>query len=164
MTQFRPSALFRFANKMVTPLVSLGLPMGSKRAPMALLTVPGRKSGIPRTTPVALAPVDGGWLLVAVYGDCDWSRNLEAAAEAEITSRGRTTKVSARRLPPEEAGPILRDSITGAPAMIQRMTDGYFLANVDSPLEEWEKESVEHPVFILNPVLRITEQSGSRRM
>lgn len=151
-TPFTPSPVFRFANKMVAPLIRLGIPMGAKRAPMALLTVPGRMSGIPRTTPIALAPHGDDWLLVAVYGVCDWSRNLEAAGEAEITSRGRTTPVTARRLPPAEAAPVLREAMGDAPEMIRRMTDDYYSADFDSPLEDWEEEAVDHPVFILTPV------------
>lgn len=148
---FQPSPMFRMANKMVKPLIRWGLPMGVKRAPMALLTVPGRKTGIDRTTPVALEKRDDGWLLVAVYGVCDWSRNLEAAGFASVTTRGETTPVHARRLSPEEGGPILREAILGAPAMIRRMTDEYFTADNDSPMEMWERESVAHPVFVLNP-------------
>lgn len=119
---------------------------------MALLTVVGRKSGVLRHTPVALAPGDDGWLLVSVYGDTDWARNLEAAGFAEITIGGRTIRVRARRLPPAEAGPILRDSIADAPAMIRRMTARYFRAGLDSPPDEWERESRRHPVFDLTEV------------
>jgi len=149
MSRFEPSPLFQFANKLVMPLIRWGVPMGVKRAPMALLTVTGRKSGITRTTPVALASFDDGWLLVAVYGVSDWSRNLEVAGAADVTTRGETTRVKARHLPPEEAGPILRDSIAAAPAMIRRMTSQYFTASLDSSLEAWAEESVAHPVFHL---------------
>lgn len=151
MSRFRPSPAFRLANRVVTPLVRWGLPMGVKRAPMALLTVPGRKTGIPRTTPVALAETQGGWLLIAVYGEGDWSLNLETARRATIESRGRETKVTARRLGREEGGPVLRAAIADAPGMIRRMTAPYFTANSDSPGEDWERESVEHPVFLLTP-------------
>ena len=152
MNRFEPSPLFQFANKLVIPLIRWGIPMGVKRFPMALLTVRGRKSGIPRTTPVALADIDDGWVLVAVYGVSDWSRNLEAAGKADVTTRGKTTKVDARRLPPHEAAPILRDSIAGAPAMIRRMTSQYFAATFESSSEEWAREALDHPVFHLTPV------------
>jgi deazaflavin-dependent oxidoreductase (nitroreductase family) len=67
----------RFYNPIVTFLLRLGVPMG----PQALLTVPGRNSGLPRTTPVALNPHGAGWLLVSVYGQVDWVKNLRAAAK-----------------------------------------------------------------------------------
>lgn len=152
MTSFKPSPLFLAANRMVTPLIRRGLPIGARRAPMALLTVRGRKSGLPRTTPVALATVNDGWLLVAVYGVCDWSQNLEVAGEAQVTRRGRTTKVDARRLSPREAAPVLRESIAGAPALVRRITSKYFKADLDSSLGDWEREAMDHPVFVLTPV------------
>jgi deazaflavin-dependent oxidoreductase (nitroreductase family) len=148
---FAPSPAFRFANKMVTPLVRWGLPMGIRKAPMALLTVKGRRSGLERTTPVALERHGDGWLLIAVYGVCDWSRNLEAAGEGTITSRGNVTRVRATRLEPGDGGPILRDAISGAPAMVRRMTAPYFSAQRESPALEWEQEATDHPVFILTP-------------
>jgi deazaflavin-dependent oxidoreductase (nitroreductase family) len=148
---FTPSPAFRIANRMVTPLVRWGLPMGTKKAPMALLTVEGRRSGIERTTTVALERHGDGWLLIAVYGVCDWSRNLEASGEGTIMSRGNMTKVRAARLDPGDAGPILRDAISGAPAMVRRMTAPYFSAQRESPAPEWEQEAVDHPVFILTP-------------
>jgi deazaflavin-dependent oxidoreductase (nitroreductase family) len=123
--------------------------MGTKKAPMALLTVKGRKSGLDRTTPVALERHGQGWLLVAVYGTCDWSRNLEAAGEATITSRGTTTRVRALRLGPTEAGPILRQAMAGAPVMVRRMTSPYFSAEPGSPPAVWQSEAREHPVFVL---------------
>jgi len=149
MTSFTPSPAFRIANRMVAPLVRWGLPLGSRKAPMALLTVKGRKSGLERTTPVAIERHGDGWLLVAVYGTCDWSRNLEAAGEARITSRGATTPVRATRLEPADAGPILRDAMARAPSMVRRMTAPYFTAEIESAASEWEREASEHPVFVL---------------
>lgn len=152
MSNFQPPAWFRMASSMVKPMIRLGLPVGSREAPMALLTVPGRKSGIDRTTPIALAAHGDGWLLVAVYGVADWARNLEASRQARITMRGEDIDVTARRLEPETAGPILRDSMEAAPGMIQRMTDPYFSAGFDDPVENWERESISHPVFVLTRV------------
>jgi deazaflavin-dependent oxidoreductase (nitroreductase family) len=119
---------------------------------MALLTVAGRKTGLARTSPVALARHGDDWLLVAVYGVSDWSRNLEAAGKATIRSRGRTEEVHATRLAPSEAGPILRDSIAEAPAMIRRMTARYFAADPTSPEDDWQREAVDHPVFVLRVI------------
>ncbi|MPZ54518.1 MAG: nitroreductase family deazaflavin-dependent oxidoreductase [Acidimicrobiia bacterium] len=104
MAKVRQSPLLRLGNRMVKPLIRWGAPIGSRHAPMALLTVPGRKTGISRVTPVALAPTDDGWRLIAVYGVCDWSRNLEAAGGGTVTIRGKDTNVSARRLQPGEEG------------------------------------------------------------
>jgi len=116
---------------------------------MALLTVTGRRSGEPRTVPVALAPHHGGWILIAVYGASDWSKNLEAAGEAVIFLRRKTIPVKARRPDPEAAAPILRDAMAAAPKMVQRMTGDYFDTALDAPVDAWEKEALRHPVFVL---------------
>ncbi|GGO72678.1 nitroreductase family deazaflavin-dependent oxidoreductase [Nocardioides deserti] len=50
--------------------------------PNLALTVPGRKSGVPRSTPLLCVPHDGGWLVAGSYfGDPKmpmWVRNLRA--------------------------------------------------------------------------------------
>lgn len=136
---------------MVAPLIRLGLPIGVRHAPMALLTVKGRKSGLPRTVPIALARHGDDWLIVAVYGEGDWSRNLETAGRATITQRGETTPVEAIRLLPDEAAPILKEEITGAPRLVRNMTAPYFDADRESPMDDWEREAMRHPVFVLRP-------------
>lgn len=149
---FQPPRWFMLANRMVAPLVRWGLPVGGRQAPMALLTVVGRRSGQLRTTPIALARHDRGWILIAVYGETDWSRNLEAAGEGSITLRGAVIEVKARRLEPEQAAPILEDAMRGAPAVVRRMTAPYFDAPVDSANVNWTLEASRHPVFLLEPL------------
>ncbi len=95
----------RFYNPIVSFLLRLGLPLG----PQALLTVRGRNSGLPRTTPIALNPHGTGWLLVSVYGRVDWVRNLRAAGEAVVTVRRRTFPVTSQELTTDQAAPIVRD-------------------------------------------------------
>jgi deazaflavin-dependent oxidoreductase (nitroreductase family) len=57
--------------------------------PNLALTVPGRTSGIPRTTPLLCVPHDGGWLVAGSYfGGPDmplWVGNLRAADSAVVT-------------------------------------------------------------------------------
>jgi deazaflavin-dependent oxidoreductase (nitroreductase family) len=57
----------------------------------ALLETPGRKTGVPRTTPLARGPVDGDvvWL-ASVHGrHAHWVRNLETTPEVRIKLSGR---------------------------------------------------------------------------
>jgi deazaflavin-dependent oxidoreductase (nitroreductase family) len=53
-----------------------------------LLTVPGRKSGIPHTTPVSYFEDKGGYLVTGTAGgskqDPQWFRNLRAASRAHV--------------------------------------------------------------------------------
>ena len=53
---------------------------------MHLLTVRGRKSGLPRTTPVNLIEYQGRRWLVAPYREVAWVRNVRAAGEVESRS------------------------------------------------------------------------------
>ncbi len=145
MRAYRHTATARFYNRVVAFVTKLPVPAG----PMALLTVPGRTTGIPRSTPVALAPAGDGWLLVAAYGRVDWVKNLERSGRAEITRRGRRFDVTATPLPVEEASKVLRDSLAARGTMLRRMLSPYFDASVEDPLIVWRSEVAEHPVFML---------------
>lgn len=74
--------------------------------PELFLTVPGRRSGIARTTPLLCAPVEDGWLVAGSnWGGPKapaWALNLEAAGEATVEFKGRSYAVTARRLTGDE--------------------------------------------------------------
>ena len=94
-----------------------GVPLGFN----GLVTVPGRKSGLPRTTPIAIIEVSGRRWIWAPWGESQWVHNLRAAGRATITKRGRTEDVRARELDPTERvgffrdvlGPVARDMPMG---------------------------------------------------
>ena len=94
-----------------------GVPLGFN----GLVTVPGRKSGLPRTTPIAIIEVSGRRWIWAPWGESQWVHNLRAAGRATITKRGRTEDVRARELDPTERvgffrdvlGPVARDMPLG---------------------------------------------------
>jgi deazaflavin-dependent oxidoreductase (nitroreductase family) len=137
----------RFYNPIVSFLLRLGLPLG----PQALLTVRGRNSGLPRTTPVALNPHGSGWMLVSVYGRVDWVRNLRAAGEAVVTKRRRTFQVTSQEVPADQAGPIVRDLLTSLSPIVRPVIGAYFTTDLSAPVEAWQEEARNHPVFILTP-------------
>ena len=149
MSGFRPGLGIRIGNRVVTPLLRLGIPIG----PMALLTVTGRRSGLPRTTPIALAPHPKGWRLVAPFGAVDWVRNLRAAGTAQITRTRRTVDVRAIELTPVEAAPLLRESLLEVGPITRSVVGGHFAVTLDAPLADWVTEAPLHPVFILEPIL-----------
>lgn len=92
-------ALQRVSGGRVTVLDIAGLPN-------LALTVPGRKSGIPRTTPLLCVPHDGGWLVAGSYFGGPktpvWVHNLRATDTAEIRFDGRSHPVSWREVEGEE--------------------------------------------------------------
>jgi deazaflavin-dependent oxidoreductase (nitroreductase family) len=138
---FRANFGVRLSNAIVAALLRSGVKIGQ----MTLLTVVGRKSGQPRTTPVVIGEHDGQRWVISVYGQVDWARNLRAAGRATLRRGWRTEIVTAAELAPAEAAPILKQSLAGAPAMIR----AYFDVTPDSPLEAFEREAPRHPVFLL---------------
>jgi deazaflavin-dependent oxidoreductase (nitroreductase family) len=89
--------------------------------PNALITVRGRKSGLDRTTPIALVEVDGRRWVIGTFGETHWVRNLRAAGEATITSGRKTEKVTAVELSPESSGAFFADVLR---PMVERIPFG----------------------------------------
>ncbi|MFF3905058.1 nitroreductase family deazaflavin-dependent oxidoreductase [Streptomyces sp. NPDC001848] len=104
-TQRTISPRHRLRNGVVTLSHRIGLPFG----PMHLLTVPGRKSGAPRTTPVAPVVVDGTYYLLQAYPGADWVKNARAAGRGTLTRGRRSWAVRLTELPEPERGPVLRE-------------------------------------------------------
>jgi deazaflavin-dependent oxidoreductase (nitroreductase family) len=140
-TTFRVPLLIRAGNAITTLLLRRGVRMGTN----TLLTVPGRKSGLPRTTPVTVIEHDGRRYVQSPFGEVDWVRNLRAAGTATLTRGRHCETVSAIELAAEEAAPILRRALTMAPAVIR----SYFDVTPDAPLEELVREARRHPFFEL---------------
>jgi deazaflavin-dependent oxidoreductase (nitroreductase family) len=100
-----PPPWLKWANKIIIGLQRLGLPLGT----MHLLTVPGRRTGVPRTTPVSPYTVDGQRYVVAGQIDGDWAKNVRAAGTAVLARGRRRETVRLVELPVDERGPILRE-------------------------------------------------------
>jgi deazaflavin-dependent oxidoreductase (nitroreductase family) len=133
---------------MFTPIARLLL---AARVPLGfngLITVRGRKSGLPRTTPVAIIDLSGRRWVWAPWGDVHWVRNLRAAGSATITVRGRKEEVRATELDRTERLAFFRDVLgpvaRGMPLGVWfiRTVDG---VDLDDPLEAAEGR----PVFEL---------------
>ncbi|PRC59379.1 deazaflavin-dependent nitroreductase, partial [Mycobacterium sp. ITM-2017-0098] len=73
-----------------------------------VLTVTGRTSGQPRSTPITPFEVDGQRYVVGGLPGPDWVRNAQAHPEAVLV-RGKTREpVRMVELPVEQARPLLR--------------------------------------------------------
>jgi deazaflavin-dependent oxidoreductase (nitroreductase family) len=86
-------------------LLRAGIPLG----PNGLITIRGRKSGLPRTIPVAIIEVSGRRWVWAPWGEVHWVRNLRAAGRATITRRGRKEEVIATELDQTQRVGFFRD-------------------------------------------------------
>jgi len=139
----------RVANVLTTTLLRAGLPLVGPglvigNYPMYLLTVRGRKSGQPRTVPVAIIERNGKRYVGSPFGIVDWVRNLRAAGEAILTRGRRAETVNARELPKGEAALVLREDIKGGNPFARN-----YGVTADSSLEEFERAVVSHPLFVL---------------
>jgi deazaflavin-dependent oxidoreductase (nitroreductase family) len=153
--RYRINAFVRINNAMISSLVHLGINMRS----FSLLTVRGRKSGRSIETPLAIFVQEENHYLIATYGVVNWVRNLRSAGgEAAITRGRRTEKVHAIELPPEPAAPIFREALRSGPPGIPPAIFRVYRANFvlpylnvteNSSLEEFEREVLTHPVFLL---------------
>jgi len=132
-------------NPLILRLLRAGVPVG----PMRLLTVRGRSSGQPRTTPVGLFEHGGRRWLLATFGETNWTRNLRAAGEG-ILSRGRHHEsVAAIELAPEAAGAVLNEVLgprLKSPLQAAFLRRFYALT-ADASTTDFIREAQRHPVF-----------------
>jgi len=142
----------RAANRVVRLLLKLGLMPG----PTYMLTVPGRRTGRPLSTPVTLVEDGGNRWLVSPYGDVAWVRNARAAGQVTLTRGRRTETVPIRELNPGDAAPVLQRYVTRVP-----ITRPYFDVTPASPLAAFEAEAPRHPVFPLGSGLTFRHSAPS---
>jgi deazaflavin-dependent oxidoreductase (nitroreductase family) len=140
-------AFVRLGNIVTRTLLRAGFKIaGPGGVPMYLLTVRGRKSGQPRTTPIVILERSGKRYLVSPYGIVDWVRNVRAAGEAVITRARRAEEVRVIELPIKEAALVLKRSTEqGIPSFLAK----YFEVTAQSSPEEFEQAATRHPVFSL---------------
>ena len=151
---FQATFFLKTFNTMIIALLRVGVKMGN----MTLLTVRGRKSGQPRTTPVMLTQQNGQRWLFSPYGQVNWVRNLRAAGEATLTRGRHTERICAVELSAREAAPMLKHTLAGVPSYLLP----YFDVTPDSPLEDFEREVPRHPVFLLKRVSK-QQDAGLKR-
>ncbi|MGB8407452.1 MAG: nitroreductase/quinone reductase family protein [Mycobacterium sp.] len=104
MSHPRPPRYLKPMNKVVVAIGKLGIPVG----PSMVLTVPGRKSGTPRSTPMTPFTFHGELYVVAGYPGAQWALNARSAGTGTL-SRGRKSRpVKITELTVDQARPVLR--------------------------------------------------------
>jgi deazaflavin-dependent oxidoreductase (nitroreductase family) len=134
-------------NPIARRLLGAGFPMG----PNALLTVRGRTSGLPRTTPVALVVIGGRRWVIGTFGETNWVRNLRAAGEATLTINRRPEPVRAVELSPQEAASFFKDVLT--PYVKRVPLAGFVLALLGARelISDPDGSAQRHSVFEFHP-------------
>lgn len=76
---------------------------------LTVLTVVGRRSGKPHSTPLTVVELDGIRYLLEGFPGADWARNVRATGgKAELAANGTTENVRLIELDVEAAVPVLR--------------------------------------------------------
>jgi deazaflavin-dependent oxidoreductase (nitroreductase family) len=92
--------------------------MGIRVGPVKILTVPGRTSGKPRSTPISLVPLDGRRCIVVPMPQGDWARNARAAGRAQLSDGRRTEPVRLRELDHAGEADLRRRVLVAFPAAV----------------------------------------------
>lgn len=111
MTDPRPPRYLKPMNKFMMAVQRLGIPTG----PAMVLTVPGRKSGQPRSTPMTPFRFRDGLYAVAGYPGSDWAANARAAGAGTLSRGRRSRRIRIVELSASEARPVLRAFPTEVP-------------------------------------------------
>lgn len=109
--QVRPTRAPGFVG-LFNPIAQRLLKVGPLLGPNALITIRGRKTGQPRTTPVALVSVNGRRWVIGTFGDTNWVRNLRAAGEATLTVGRSATQTKAEELDLEQRTEFFKETLT----------------------------------------------------
>lgn len=130
------------------PIARAVLHAGAPLGPNALVTIIGRRSGVPRTTPLAIIDAGGRRWVWSPYGDVEWVRNLRAAGRAIITLRRRTEEVTAIELDHAARLDFFRDVLR--PKAHQMALGVWFIRYVDGvDPDDPETAAADRPVFEL---------------
>ena len=108
---------------------------------VAVLTVPGRRTGAPVQVTLFPVEVDGTWYLLSQYGVTGWVRNLRAAGRGELRRKGRTETFTAIEVDGDE-----RDRVIAA-----------FHAKTPKPFSrdfDQRPSAADHPTFRMEPTKR----------
>ena len=140
----RPGAFMRAMNRLDALLYRSGV-LAPRHA--VTLEVVGRRSGQPRTVPVAMVRQDGERYLVSMLGqDANWVRNVRAAnGHAALLRRGRE-EVTLEEVAPEHRAPLLRRYLAVAPG-----ARPHFPVDRRAPLSEFARIADRYPVFRVRP-------------
>ncbi len=116
--------------------------MGSR-----VLETTGRKSGLPRRTPVNLLTFEGSIYLVSPRGEAEWVRNVRAGdGSLSLILGRRKTNYVATEVEGDERIPVLREYLRR-----WKFEVGVFFGGVGADSNDGELRAIaeRHPVFAL---------------
>jgi deazaflavin-dependent oxidoreductase (nitroreductase family) len=145
--RIRPPWWLKYVNKVMIGLNKLGV--GGDKGPV-VLTVTGRKSGKPRSTPVTPMTVDGHRYIVGGLPKGDWAANARAAGEATVHQGRKDQRVRVVEIPVEQARPLLRQFPVLVPTGVGFIRNAGLVTGPNP--DEFEALAGRCPVFRLDPI------------
>jgi deazaflavin-dependent oxidoreductase (nitroreductase family) len=146
MSDPRPPRYLKPMNKLMMAVQKLGIPTG----PAMVLTVPGRKSGKPRSTPMTPFRYDEALYVVAGYPGADWAANARAAGTGTLSKGRRSRPVKIVELTAAQARPVLRIYPAEVPVGVRFARSSGMV--VDGTPDEFEALAGRIAVFRFDPV------------
>ncbi len=149
ITRFIPMPVLSWG---ITMLLRIGVRM-TIFGPMMLLTVRGRKTGKPRTSPIDVHEFDGRRFLIATHGVGSWVQNLRATGEGVLSLGWSRQPFTAQELTPEAGGPVIKNVL--GPLLASQGARGTALRQnfslvADAPMNDFIDAARSHPVFELS--------------
>ena len=142
--KFQFTFVFKSGNAVMTSLLALGISLNGT----TLITVAGRKTGQPHSTPITMVEFEGKRYVQSPFGNVSWVQNLRSAGKATLSWGRRHETVTVNELTPEQAAPVIKSMLLRAPKMIR----DYFDVGPESSLDEIIRDAPNHPVFAVQPV------------
>ncbi|WP_310777428.1 nitroreductase family deazaflavin-dependent oxidoreductase [Mycobacterium sp. Z3061] len=146
MSEIRPPRFLKPMNTLMKAVQKLGVPTG----PAMVLTVPGRRSGQPRSTPMTPFDFRGGLYVVAGYPGADWAANARAAGTGTLSRGRRRRQVRIVELSVDDARPVLREFPTKVPVGVAFAKRSGLVS--DGSPDEFEALAGRLAVFRFDPV------------
>lgn len=119
--------------------------LGTLPFDLAVLTVPGRRSGTPRHTPLTVLERAGERFVLGGFPAADWIRNVRAAGGGTLTVDGEEQRVRLVEVEPAQVAPILREWPAVTPSGVEMMRDAGVIS--DTTPEAMEAVAGICPVF-----------------
>jgi deazaflavin-dependent oxidoreductase (nitroreductase family) len=146
MSELRPPRYLKSMNRVVRAIQKLGIPTG----PAMVLTVAGRKTGQPRSTPMTPFTYRGGLYTVAGYPGADWAANARAAGTGTLSRGRKSREIKIVELDADESRPVLREFPAQVPVGVGFAKRSGLVR--DGTPDEFEALAGQLAVFRFDPV------------
>lgn len=138
--------------RLINAVAGAAIRVGLGPRHLHMLTVTGRRTRTPRSTPVALVERGADSWLVAPYGEVAWVRNAREAGVVELARAGRHERYVIRTVESDEAGEVLKSYVA-----LEPITLPFFDAVRTDAAARFAAEAERHPVFKLHVVTSLTQ-------